>query len=130
MNRIDSLEMTVLDIITAIGEGNPGALTVCSNVYRVNPSVDPDDIFGGLGPLLHLDMLGLYGPDVWMLFRDVCHESLIVMLAVLRANQLGYLSAREVRDAIDGKAPLNLWEACIKVKDRLPAFGATADMVI
>jgi hypothetical protein len=36
-----------------------------------------------------LDSLGIYGPNVWVIFKDVCEQNHARMLAVLRATQLG-----------------------------------------
>jgi len=38
-------------------------------------SIDPDSNFGGLGPLLLLDTLSIYGPRIWQLYKDVCARS-------------------------------------------------------
>jgi hypothetical protein len=35
-----------------------------------------------------LDSLGIYGPNVWVIFKDVCEQNHARMLAVLRATQL------------------------------------------
>jgi hypothetical protein len=40
-----------------------------------------------------LDSLGIYGPNVWVIFKDVCEQNHARMLAVLRATQLGMLSS-------------------------------------
>jgi hypothetical protein len=37
--------------------------------------------------------LGIYGPNVWVIFKDVCEQNHARMLAVLRATQLGMLSS-------------------------------------
>jgi hypothetical protein len=39
-----------------------------------------------------LDSLGIYGPNVWVIFKDVCEQNHARMLAV-RATQLGMLSS-------------------------------------
>jgi hypothetical protein len=41
-----------------------------------------------------LDSLGIYGPNVWVIFKDVCEQNHARMLAVLRATQLGMLQAK------------------------------------
>lgn len=60
---------TVMDAIVALGEGNPGALTVMANLVT-----RADD--GGLFTLLELDTAGIYGPDIWVLYKDECGENL------------------------------------------------------
>jgi hypothetical protein len=46
-----------------------------------------------IGPVMLLDSLGIYGPNVWVIFKDVCEQNHARMLAVLRATQLGMLSS-------------------------------------
>jgi hypothetical protein len=45
-----------------------------------------------IGPVMLLDSLGIYGPNVWVIFKDVCEQNHARMLAVLRATQLDMLS--------------------------------------
>jgi hypothetical protein len=39
-----------------------------------------------VGPVMLLDSLGIYGPNVWVIFKDVCEQNHARMLAVLRAS--------------------------------------------
>jgi hypothetical protein len=50
---------------------------------------------------LFLDDKGIYGSRIWMFYKDVCGESLVNMLAVMRACQLGHLSEARSNYAID-----------------------------
>jgi hypothetical protein len=59
---------------------------------RRNRPFDPKVI----GPVMLLDSLGIYGPNVWV-FKDVCEQNHARMLAVLRATQLGMLSSALLR---------------------------------
>jgi hypothetical protein len=36
--------------------------------------------------IMLLDSLGIYGPNVWVIFKDVCEQNHARMLAVLRAT--------------------------------------------
>jgi hypothetical protein len=45
-----------------------------------------------------LDSLGIYGPNVWVIFKDVCEQNHARMLAVLRATQLDMLSSEALLD--------------------------------
>lgn len=68
MSRIQ-LTDSMIDILHKMCEGNPGGLTVMLKLYEQNPRIDPKDAFGGLGPLFHLDTLGIYGSAIWVLYK-------------------------------------------------------------
>jgi hypothetical protein len=123
MNTKLDLNDSMQDVMFKMSEGNPGALTVCLNVLKNGENIDPDNAMGGLGVILSLDTLGLYGSKIWMLFKDVCESDLAQMLAVLRGHQLGYLSDAQVRHAVDNYGEgINVPDICAKVTERLPRF--------
>jgi hypothetical protein len=122
-NRIQ-LEDSFLDIITKLSEGNPGALTVLITTFKENPTIDPDDAFENIGAILSFDSYGIYGSRIWMLFKDVCHQNIILMLACLRAVQLGLLSESVLQYAIDNYGQGLIPEDVLKqVQTKLPRFG-------
>ena len=98
--RIDFKD-SVMEAILKIAEGNPGALRVCMELYQHTGNIDPDSAFGGLGSLLALDSLGIYGSKIWMLYKDVCKEDLVSMVMVLRAWQLGFIEDKLIFYAIE-----------------------------
>lgn len=124
------LGQTLMNAIMVLGEGNPGAITVLLRIMKEGEDIDPDSALGSLGPLLALDNNDIYGSNIWVLYKDVCGEDLIKMLAVLRANQLGLLSASKLRESIQfdqanyctvGLTDLN--EIVEAVQEQLPNFG-------
>lgn len=121
--RID-LGDSLKDAIIKIGEGNPGALTVCMSLSSMTPTVDPDS---GLGPwtyILFLDSLNIYGPRIWMLFKDVCAENIVTTIAILRATQLGFIARDNLKHAIDYHGDgIGVADAIRMVEERLPRFG-------
>jgi hypothetical protein len=50
-----------------------------------------------IGPVMLLDSLGIYGPNVWVIFKDVCEQNHARMLAVLRATQWACFQAKHWR---------------------------------
>ena len=52
--------------------------------------------------MLQLDIHGIYGHRVWMLYKDVCRQNLVDMIGILRAVQLGILPEATLNRAIDG----------------------------
>ena len=123
MTRI-RLDMTMMDSIIAMVEGNPGALRVCLELLQDGGAIDPDSALGGFGKLLDLDTLGIYGPRIWMLYKDVCGEDLVKTVAALRAHQLGKLTRDTLDHAIDNYGQgLDCDSILASVQERLPRFG-------
>lgn len=127
MPRIHSLATTVERIIAAVAEGNIGAIDVLTRMMLQNEKIDPDSVLGPLGGIMFLDTLGIYGSRVWMLYKDVCGESILKMIAVLRAVQLGCYQASLLDKAIDrpGKYDVSRLadDALAAVREKLPNFG-------
>ena len=124
-----NLNDSLIDVISKLAEGNPGAITVCMNVLKSAEKIDPASALSAFGPLLLLDSFGFYGPSIWMLFKDVCGENLINMLGVLRAVQLGFLSQEELGIAVNNRGrksdgtQLDVAGLLAQVRERLPDFG-------
>ena len=120
-----TLNMTVQDSIVALAEGNPGALTVCINILKQAKAIDPQGAMVGLGPILSLDTHGIYGPRIWMLYKDVCGQDMPKMLAALRSVQLGIVPESTLIRAIDNNGEgFDPDEALRLVQARLPGFQA------
>lgn len=119
------LHMNMQDVLWEMSEGNPGAITVMMRLLQDVPLIDPDDVFAGLGVLMSLDTNRIYGPRIWMLYKDVCGEDLVKMVASLRAVQLGFIPFETLNHAIDhygdGVDPDALYA---QVKERLPFFDS------
>jgi hypothetical protein len=99
-------------------------------MLRQGAEIDPDDFAGGLGNLLSMDTLGLYGSRIWMLFKDVCKEDLRVTCALLRAWQLGFLSDMKLKTAIDNYGEgIDVAWLVAQVEKRLPRFQKAAVVV-
>lgn len=116
------------DVFIKMCEGNPGALTVCLDISKYAAEIDPDansKEMPSIMPILSLDTLGLYGPSIWLLYKDVCKQNLAHMLAVLRGWQLGYLSKQDVQGAAQYPpiANLDVEDVVKHVSGRLPNFN-------
>lgn len=88
------------DMITNIHkmvDGNPGATFVLSQVFNNANIVDPDNNMGRLGPIFLLDTFGIYGPNIWVLWKDHCGADLSKFLLLLRATQLGFFPVTELQ---------------------------------
>jgi hypothetical protein len=133
-NRIN-LHDSVRDFFVKLSEGNPGALTVLLELFRREPTIDPDSAFPQIGTLLAFDDLGIYGSKIWICYKDVCGSDIVKLIALFRARQLGLISSYEIERAIEmagakGERTIDLDVLLARVKARLPRFagdGRTSD---
>lgn len=122
MSRIQ-LHDTGMSAAMKMSDGNPGALRVIAEMMRDGAKIDPDSALGGLAGVLDLDTLKIYGPRIWMLFKDVCGEDLRVTLAILRAWQFGFLTEAKVNHAIDHYGEgIDVPALVAQVEKELPSF--------
>jgi len=119
------LGMSTKDIVFAMSGGNPGAVRVCMEILTTDCETDP--LAGGYMPLLQLDNLNIWDSRIWMLYKDVCGESLPKLLTVIRAYQMGELGGATedaINHAIDNRGDgLDLDAIMVAVKERLPEFN-------
>lgn len=101
-----TLEMSPLEIMVEMAEGNPGAAVALAEIFAATPKIDPQCAFGGLNVILTLDDMGIYGSRIWCLWKDVCGRDPVKVLAMLRARQLGSLAGvtqAAINHAIDNR---------------------------
>lgn len=116
-----NLNDSVVDAAVELADGNPGAISVIMQL--IADKNDPDGFAGGLGNLLSLDAHGIYGSNIWVLFKNVCGQSILNMVIVLRAVQLGLYSERDLWICIDNCTPLDCQKLLAEVRKELPRFG-------
>jgi hypothetical protein len=122
----ERIELTdnFLSACLKLAEGNPGAITAIADMCEQSPAIDPESAFGELAPLLSLDTHGIYGSQIWTLYKYVCSGNAIKTLACLRAVQLGLLPESMLMVAIANRgASLNTDEVLAGVRKRLPSFA-------
>lgn len=128
-----SINTSFSQAVFALSEGNPGAITVLIDLAKQGPRIDPDAIMAEWGGILDLDHLRIYGSDIWLLYKDICGQSYVRTLGVLRAVQLGILHGDVVKNAVTfAKSPWDkvnplppelISTLLEKVRERLPKFG-------
>jgi hypothetical protein len=87
---------------------------------------------GPYGPILALDSHGIYGPHIWILYKEICGESIPRTIAILRAVQLGFLKEQDLLDEIKGietfkpalKVDVPTMVAKVRERLELPFVGA------
>lgn len=121
--------------IVAMADGNPGAVSVMVQMLQKGDAIDPQAFMGGgLSAILFMDTLGIYGSDIWILYKNVCGQSLNRTMGLLRAVQMGILSQRTLNNAVqacggDGvliapgpPEPLVVEDVISSLKEKLPSF--------
>ena len=116
-------EMSVMDVMIELAQGNPGAISVLSQVVERSNHVDPDNKLGFYMTMFMLDDLGINGSSLWMLYKDVCGGTLEKFLACIRAFQLGIIQRDSLKDAICNPSLLDTNDIFAKVQDQLPSFA-------
>ena len=120
----DSLQSTMFKM----SDGNPGALSVCMDIMEHGGRIDPDNALGAIGTILSLDTVNVYGPRIWMLYKDVCGENLSKMIGLIRANQLGIVDRSTLDHAIDNRGDgIDVDDLGRQVKRRLSGFVIDED---
>jgi hypothetical protein len=123
--RIKHLDMTILDVMAVLSDGNPGAIAAMTELVTSAEKIDPDSVLVALGPLMMLDSFGIYGSRIWMLFEDLCGRDVAKTIGLLRAVQLGLCSEHSLSLAIDGdKSAVDLPALLASVRGRLHEFAA------
>jgi len=121
--RIKDLSMSLLDVMVIMSDRNPGAVTVMIEMMDKTDAIDPDAVLGGLGSIVSLDTHSIYGPRIWMFYKDVCKQNMNTMLGLLRAAQLGFLSENKLNHGIDYYGDgLDIPDLLAQVKKQLPKF--------
>lgn len=124
-NERIQLSMSLLDAVMTVAEGNPGAITAIAELMLVVERVDPTSALGKFGPLLTLDTYGVYGSDVWLLYKDVCGKNSKKVLLLLRCVQMGVISHAALSRAINDRVHTFDFEELLEtLQKRLPEFMA------
>jgi hypothetical protein len=120
----------ITEAFIIMAEGNPGAITVLGELTRHEQAIDPYSALGGIGTMLDLDSHGVYGPRIWICYKDLCGQDIVKMIAVWRAAQLGIISSTRITGAISAfeqrmpqPVPLDVDDVLAKLRVELPRFG-------
>lgn len=121
-----TLTDNALTSIAKMAEGNPGAAAALSTLFMKETEIDPDSVWNGLGPLLSLDRIGIYGPRIWLLWKDVCDMDPVKVLTLLRAAQLGIISDGVISAAANERPSVATFDfegLLADVRKQLPNFA-------
>lgn len=82
---------TLMDTITKMSGGNPGAVTVMTKLLTRNPAT-----------IFWLDQLEIYGSSIWKLYRVACHCSIQATITVIQAAKAGLIATPTIHSAMEG----------------------------
>ncbi len=94
LDQSDTLETAILKLSGGVG----GAIEVLAEVVKQGAAIHPELESSGIGHLLLLDELGIYGTDIYILYRDKCGSDIRQLLLLLRAAQLGKYPKSKLRE--------------------------------
>lgn len=100
MSRID-INKPLTESLVAMSDRNPGAASVLKMLINQEAEIDPDSMFVPIGAIMNLDQYGIYGSRIWVLFKNGCRQNLKLMIAALRAVQLGIMDVSALAMACD-----------------------------
>lgn len=107
-SRIE-LTDTVIDAVSKMSNGNPGAITAMMQIIDKHDRIDPQAAMGAAGAIMILDTWRIYGTDIYVLFSDKCGKDVRRMLMLMRATQLGFFSQQKLQQmASDQMREINL----------------------
>ena len=103
------LNDNMLDILTKMSDGNPGAISAMMGIIEKHDVIDPQAMLGGVGAIMLLDTWKIYGSDIYILCKDKCGGDLRRVLMLMRATQLGLFSQGKLQQmAADQTRSVNL----------------------
>lgn len=122
MSRIQ-LKDTGMEVLLKMSGGNPGAVTVLTEIINKSAKIDPNAILGDIAHILSLDGLEIYEDRIWMLYKDVCNGNIASLIALLRAVHLGILNKSALNHAINNYGDgVNVKQIHLEVCEQLPDF--------
>lgn len=116
------LNDTMQSMVIKMSDGNPGAINVMMGLLRETPSIDPDNVLGGLGVIMSLDTHDIYGPDIWCLFKYGCGQDLTTMVGARRAVQLGHIGVNQLKHMVESHDRAGIAALLPAVREQLPNF--------
>ena len=84
-------KMGTSDMIIAMAEGNPGALSCLIELVKTN--------YGFLD-LLVLDRMEVYGEKIYILWNDCCSRNMTVLKEYLRSFRRGEVSKEKIHETL------------------------------
>lgn len=84
MRKKIELNMTPMDVMLTMAEGNPGAISAMTSLMEDGPQ--------GIFDVLHLDDMNMRGPQVWVAYKDFCGGNTKIFREKIRARDKEMIS--------------------------------------
>ena len=94
---------TVASTALKMGKGNPGGLSVVIRLINHKGKSGVD----GMLHLLLLDVLEIYGSDIWRLYKDCCGEDFDTLIKTILSFDIKVLTKEQIHEHIKGGKPFN-----------------------
>lgn len=114
--------------VAKVAEGNPGAIVAIMKIAEVYHDVDPEHWVVQFAPLsiaggvaMMFDDHEIYGPNIHILFKDVCGLKPERVIVLFRAHQLGISSLDNFKDF--QHLSVDFDDLITKIKAQIPNFN-------
>ncbi len=121
-----TLEDTGMEAMMKLAQGNPGAITALMEIVSKHKYIDPQSALGFFGVLFDFDEKEIYGPDIWILYKDCCGQKVDNLIACMRAVQLGIKPNSWLKESIAANRRIDCDEVMAAVKAQLKDFNVQA----
>ena len=125
-SRLD-LKRSIEENIEAMAGPNLQAHEALWTIYEEGPRIDPSAFGDGVAALIYLDELEIYETMIELFFDQVCNQDPVKAIALIRAVQLGILSAellkRSIWSAVPGRESFDFERLIEQVREKLPTFN-------
>lgn len=111
-----TLGMSIMDIITTMSEGNPGAMMV------VMEMVKDKRLFMDI---LLLDSLDIRGSQLYMLHNDCCERNTQKFVRTLMMLRSGIFTIEEIKANLEQVRAISFIDEEIQIEGIPPSFGPT-----
>ena len=83
--------MSIEDMLIEMCEGNPGALTCMMQMLQ-------SDFVDGIHDIMLFDSLGIYGPQIYMVWNDCCGRDMGKFKETINAFREGKFTNEEIHE--------------------------------
>jgi hypothetical protein len=80
-------DMSWDQIIVAMGDNDVATIQLLDQILTKGRLLNPDEHEAGIGLVIYLDSCGLYGKDIYLLYKVVCGGVFSEMAAVMYADR-------------------------------------------
>ena len=127
MSRL-GLNDLMVDVVTNMSEGNPGAINVMMTMLANGQEIDPQ-FADPIVAIMLLDTYEIYGSSIFNLYKYQCKQDIRLLLMLIRAVQLGFLDSQLLKARADDQThaiqltDYQMKVLDVKVCDALDAFA-------